>query len=90
MNLELAKKEAKRIASEAQEKCYIAESEIYAYSDDEFTDGPYVVGTAAVFATMYSRLVQFGGKLVAVTDPDGTYFCNDLELLMKKLDAAIG
>jgi len=82
-----AKAEATRIAAEYGENCYIAECAIYARGDDEYGEGPFIVGGKGVFAIVYARLKEFGGKVVGVVNPDGSHFCNDLGLVKLELKA---
>ena len=82
MTYDQARQEATRIAREYQEKIYIAECEIYARSEDEYGEGPYIVGSLPVFACMYERLHALGGKVVGVVDSAGNHFSNDLNQVL--------
>jgi hypothetical protein len=83
-----AKAEARRLAVENTTKIYIAECEIYARGEDEYGEGPYIVGSIEVFAIMYDHLKQYGGRIVGVVDSEGNDFCNDLSIVLGELSRA--
>lgn len=82
MTFDQAKQAATEIAAEAGESCYIADCAVYC---DEFEEGTYIVGTKAVFAIMFEKLHEVGGKVVGVVDAQGSFFTNDLALALGEL-----
>lgn len=72
--------DARRIAAECGEKCYIIHSEIYANSYFEYDDIEHVVGTRGACACMFERVgTEPWGHVVGVVDPDGEWFLNRVE-----------
>jgi hypothetical protein len=72
--------DAKRIAAEAKEDCYIIHSEIYANSFFEYDDIEHVVGTKAACACLYPRAgKEPWGHVVGVVDPKGEWFLNRVD-----------
>jgi len=79
MTYEQAIQGATKAAKDTNENVYVASCQIYV---DEFEEGPFIYGTKGVYAVMFNRLAQYGGELVAVVDPRGNVFCNNLDIVM--------